>query len=573
MRLSRFPLATAKETPADAEVVSHQLMQRAGYIRKLGSGLYTWMPIGLRVLNKVAAIVREEMNHAGAVEVLMPSIQPAELWVQSGRWAQMGGEMLRITDRHNNDFCYGPTHEEVITHHVKQDVRSYRQLPLNLYQIQTKFRDERRPRFGVMRAREFLMKDAYSFHIDEADLAREYQVMREAYTRVFDRLGIDYRIVQADAGNIGGNRSEEFHVLAGSGEDLLAVSDSGPFAANIEAAPCVATGTRSGAVAEMGKVPTPEQKTCEEVSSYLNTSLSKILKFLLMTDAVDNYFVVMLRGDHTLNEIKLEKFLLTKSWYRGGAKPVELDRMTAVGLNAGFLGPVASTLDPSRFFADLSASRLSDFVCGANQTDFHLQNVNWGRDCPEPETADLRNIVEGDVSPDGVGRIKFYRGIEGGHIFQLGRKYTEAMGLSVLDEASQPVTPWMGCYGIGVSRLVAAIIEQRHDDKGIVWPASVAPFTMVICPIGMDRSDAVRETTESLYAALQAQGLDVLLDDRGQRPGAMFADAELIGIPYRIVIGDKALADGQVEFKARNLAEAERVAATAEAVRARIAAG
>lgn len=566
MRLSRFPLATAKETPADAEVVSHQLMQRAGYIRKLGSGLYTWMPIGLRVLNKVAAIVREEMNRAGAVEVLMPSIQPAELWEQSGRWAQMGGEMLRIKDRHNNDFCYGPTHEEVITHHVKQDVRSYRQLPLNLYQIQTKFRDERRPRFGVMRAREFLMKDAYSFHIDEADLAREYQVMREAYTRVFDRLGIDYRIVQADAGNIGGNRSEEFHVLAGSGEDLLAVSDSGPFAANIEAAPCVAVGARAAASAVMQQVATPGQKTCEQVARFLDTALTAKVKLLVVQTAAGELCAVALRGDHQLNEVKAAKHPMIGAGFVMAA-PEKVEAL--FGCEVGYLGPVNS---PIPVIADHAAAVIADFTCGANQTDFHLQNVNWGRDCPEPETADLRNIVEGDVSPDGVGRIKFYRGIEGGHIFQLGRKYTEAMGLSVLDEASQPVTPWMGCYGIGVSRLVAAIIEQRHDDKGIVWPASVAPFTVVICPIGMDRSDAVRETTESLYAALQAQGLDVLLDDRGQRPGAMFADAELIGIPYRIVIGDKALADGQVEFKARNLAEAERVAATAEAVRARIAA-
>jgi prolyl-tRNA synthetase len=565
MRLSRFPLSTAKETPADAEVVSHQLMQRAGYIRKLGSGLYTWMPIGLRVLKKVEQIVREEMNRAGAVEVLMPSIQPAELWEQSGRWAQMGGEMLRIKDRHHNDFCYGPTHEEVITYHVKQDVRSYRQLPLNLYQIQTKFRDERRPRFGVMRAREFLMKDAYSFHIDEADLAREYQVMREAYTRVFDRLGIDYRIVQADAGNIGGNRSEEFHVLAGSGEDLLAVSDSGPFAANIEAAACSALGPRPDAAGAMAKVATPGQKTCEQVSNFLNTPLSRKIKLLVVQTAAGELRALALRGDHQLNEVKAAKHPLIGAGFVMAA-PEKVEAL--FGCEVGYLGPVNS---PIPVIADHAAAAVADFTCGANELDFHLQNVNWARDCTEPDTADLRNIVEGDVSPDGVGHIQFYRGIEGGHIFQLGRKYSEAMGLTVLDEGGQPVTPWMGCYGIGVSRLVAAIIEQRHDDKGIVWPASVAPFSVVICPIGMDRSEAVQTKTEEIYSALQAAGIDVLLDDRGLRPGGMFADAELIGIPYRIVIGDKALADGQVEFKARDAAEAERLTADTAAILQRLA--
>lgn len=564
MRLSRFPLATAKETPADAEVVSHQLMQRAGFIRKLGSGLYTWMPIGLRVLRNIERIVREEMNRAGAVELLMPSIQPAELWQQSGRWAQMGAEMLRLKDRHGNDFCYGPTHEEVIVHHVKQDVRSYKQLPVNYYQIQTKFRDERRPRFGVMRAREFLMKDAYSFHVDEAGLAAEYEGMRAAYTRVFERLGIDYRIVQADAGNIGGNRSEEFHVLAGSGEDLLAVSDSGPYAANVEAATCAASGPRAAATAAMSEVATPGQKTCEQVSAFLKVPLTGKVKLLVLRTATGELCAVALRGDHQLNEVKAARHPAIGPGFRL-ADPEEVS--TVFGCEVGYLGPVRS---PIPVIADHAAAAVADFVCGANRNDHHLQGANWGRDCAEPEVADLRNVVEGDPSPDGVGQIRFYRGIEGGHIFQLGRKYTEAMGLTVLDEQGQSLVPWMGCYGIGVSRLAAAIIEQRHDAQGMVWPVSVAPFSVILCPIGLDKSEAVREAATALYEGLLAAGVDVALDDRGLRPGAMFADAELIGIPLRVTIGDKALAEQQFEFKRRDAAEAERIPATLDAVLERL---
>jgi prolyl-tRNA synthetase len=564
MRLSRFPLSTAKETPADADVVSHQLLQRAGFIRKLGAGLYTWMPIGLRVLRRIETIVREEMNRAGAVEVLMPSVQPAELWQQSGRWSLMGDEMLRIRDRHQNDYCYGPTHEEVIVHHVKQDVRSYKQLPINLYQIQTKFRDERRPRFGLMRAREFLMKDAYSFHLTDEDLGREYQNMRAAYTRIFERLGIDYRIVQADAGNIGGNRSEEFHVLAGSGEDLLAVSDSGPYAANVEAAVCLSPGPRPAATATMAELSTPGQKTCEQVAAFLKIPLSGKVKLLVLRTAAGELVAVALRGDHALNEVKAGKHPRIGPGFTL-APPEAVEK--AFGCEVGYLGPVAC---PVPLIADHAAAAVADFVCGANRKDTHLGGVNWGRDCAEPETADLRNVMEGDPSPDGVGQIRFYRGIEGGHIFQLGRKYTEAMDLTVLDENGQAVTPWMGCYGIGVSRLAAAIIEQRHDAQGMVWPVAVAPFTVVLCPIGLDKSEAVKTATERLYAELQQAGIEVLLDDRGQRPGAMFADAELIGIPYRVVIGDKALADGQFEFKARAGGEAERIPATASALRERM---
>ncbi|ULQ45718.1 proline--tRNA ligase [Flagellatimonas centrodinii] len=560
MRLSRFPLATAKETPADAEVVSHQLMQRAGYIRKLGSGLYTWMPIGLRVLRNIERIVREEMNRAGAVELLMPSIQPAELWQQSGRWTQMGAEMLRMQDRHGNDFCYGPTHEEVIVHHVKQDVRSYKQLPVNYYQVQTKFRDERRPRFGVMRAREFLMKDAYSFDTDEAGLVAAYGRMREAYIRIFDRLGIDYRIVQADAGNIGGNQSEEFHVLAGSGEDLLAVSDSGPYAANVEAAVCAAPGPRVAATRSLTDVATPGQRTCEQVATFLKVPLSGKVKLLVVRTAEGVLRALALRGDHQLNEVKAARHPAIGAGFTL-ADPDEV--ATLFGCEVGYLGPVNC---PLPVIADHAAAAVADFVCGANRKDFHLQGVNWGRDCPEPETADLRNVVEGDPSPDGVGQIRFYRGIEGGHIFQLGRKYTEAMGLTVLDEQGQALVPWMGCYGIGVSRLAAAIIEQRHDERGMIWPLSVAPFPLIICPIGLDKSEAVKTAAESLYSGLQAAGVDVLIDDRGLRPGGMFADAELVGIPLRVTIGDKALADNQFEFKRRDAADAERIPATVDAV-------
>ncbi|MBY8966071.1 proline--tRNA ligase [Algiphilus sp. NNCM1] len=567
MRLSHMLVPTTRETPAEAELVSHQLMLRAGLIRRLGSGLYTWMPMGLRVLQKITAIVREEMNRAGAQEVLMPSVHPAELWQASGRWDQMGAEMLRLKDRHKRDYCYGPTHEEVVTHHVKQDVRSWKQLPLNLYQIQTKFRDEIRPRFGLMRAREFVMKDAYSFHMDHDDLAREYGVMRLAYQRIFDRLGVDYRIVQADTGNIGGTASEEFHVVAGAGEDLLAVSDGSPYAANVEAAPCVASSARAEARQTAQDVATPGRATCAAVAELLALPLEQTLKLVVVEGSDGNLVALALRGDHELNEIKAER-------HPAVAAPLQLAEGTRIesvfGCAPGYLG-VRNC--PVPVIADHSAAALADFVCGANRHDFHTTGVNWGRDCPEPEVADLRNIAEGDPSPDGKGHIRFLRGIEVGHIFQLGEKYTRALELTVLDAEGASVTPQMGCYGIGVSRIAAAVVEQCHDDQGICWPQAVAPFALVICPIGLDRSEAVRAATEQLYADAQAAGVEVLLDDRGLRPGVMFADSELLGIPHRVVIGDKALADGQYEYRRRSDSEAQRVLSDHAALLDRIRAG
>ena len=566
MRLSRFPLATTKETPADAEIISHRLMLRAGLIRKLGAGLYTWMPLGLRVLRKVEQIVRDEMNRAGALELLMPSVQPAELWQESGRWDVMGAEMLRIKDRHKNDFCYGPTHEEVITHHVRQDIRSYKQLPINYYQIQTKFRDERRPRFGVMRAREFLMKDAYSFHMDAEGLAAEYQNMRAAYTRIFSRIGADFRAVKADSGNIGGAASEEFHILAGAGEDLLAVSTEGDYAANVEAAETHPSGRPLPApTAALETVSTPGQKTCEQVSRFLNVPLTGKVKLLVVKAADGGLIGIALRGDHELNEIKAAK-------HPRIASPFEMakidDVQAAFGCEVGYLGPVNC---PIPVIADFAAAEIADFVCGANQNDAHLRGANWGRDCALPETADLRMIVEGDPSPDGRGTIKLLRGIEGGHIFQLGQKYTQAMGLSVLDEKGEAITPQMGCYGIGVSRMAAAVIEQSHDANGIIWPDAIAPFRVIVTPIGTDKSPAAKEAAEQLYQQLIDAGVEALLDDRGLRPGPMFADADLIGIPHRIVIGDKGLANQQFEYKHRRAEKAEMIPATLDAVLAKLA--
>jgi prolyl-tRNA synthetase len=565
MRLSRFPLATTKETPADAEVVSHQLLLRAGFIRKLGAGLYTWMPMGLRVLRRIETIVREEMDRAGAAELLMPSIQPAELWQQSGRWSVMGSEMLRIKDRHENDYCYGPTHEEVIVHHAKQDVRSYRQLPFNWYQVQTKFRDERRPRFGLMRAREFLMKDAYSFHLDASSLEDEYQNMRRAYARIFERIGADFRIVQADSGNIGGAKSEEFHILAGSGEDLLAVSTVGGYAANIEAAACPPSGrTRGPATQALEQVSTPGQKTCEQVSKFLNVALTAKVKLLVAKGRTGGLVAIALRGDHELNEVKAAKHPLI-------ASPFEMakieDVQAAFGCEVGYLGPVGC---PVPLIADHAALEIADFVCGANVNDAHFKGANWERDCPVPQGFDLRKICEGDPSPDGQGQIRFYRGIEGGHIFQLGRKYTEAMEFTVLDEQGKAVVPEMGCYGIGVSRLVAAVIEQRHDKDGMRWPDAIAPFRVLVCPIGTDKSERVKQAAEQLYAQLIAAGVDVLLDDRGLRPGPMFADADLVGIPHRVVIGEKGLAVDQYEYKRRGADKAEMIPARLEALLERL---
>jgi prolyl-tRNA synthetase len=559
MRLSKYFLVTTKETPADAEVVSHQLMLRAGMIRKLGAGLYTWLPLGLRVVQKVEAIVRQEMNRAGALEVLVPPEVPAELWVESGRYEKYGPELLRFKDRHQRDFILGPTHEEVITDMARRDIRSYKQLPVNFYQIQTKFRDEIRPRFGVMRGREFLMKDAYSFHVDAADLVREYRNMREAYRAIFTRIGVDFRIVKADSGAIGGDRSEEFHVLAQSGEDLLAVSDGSDYAANLEAADLKPVGTRGAAAAQLEKVATPTQRTCEEVAALLQIPLQTTVK-LIVAKARDGGLVALaVRGDHTLNPLKAVK-------HPKVAEPFTLagdaEIRAAFGAEPGFLGPTAKVT----VIADHAAAVLADFVCGANETGFHLRGVNWGRDTAEPESFDLRNAVAGDPSPDGKGKLSLVRGIEVGHIFQLGRKYSDAMHMTVLDESGKELVPEMGCYGIGVTRAVAAVIEQCNDAAGIIWPDAIAPFRVIICPIGMDKSAAVKAAAEKLYGELNAAGVETLLDDRGQRPGSMFADADLIGIPHRVVIGDKGLANAQFEYKRRGTAEAQMIAADTEAV-------
>ena len=567
MRFSGMLVPTSRETPADAELVSHQLMLRAGLIRKLGSGLYSWMPMGLRVLHRITAIVREEMNRAGAQEVLLPAIQPAELWQASGRWDVMGPLMLRLKDRHKRDFCYGPTHEEVITDLVKQDVRSWKQLPINLYQIQTKFRDETRPRFGLMRAREFIMKDAYSFHVDGDGLAREYANMRATYQRIFDRLGVDYRVVQADSGDIGGTGSEEFHVLAGAGEDALAVSDAGDYAANVEAAACASPGPRPAPSAEAEEVATPGKATCEDVAELLGIPLETTIKLLVVEDADGGLLALALRGDHELNDVKAERHPRIKS----PLKLAERERIKEVfDCEAGYLGVRDC---PIPVIADHSAAALADFVCGANRVDYHLRGVNWGRDCPEPEVADLRNVCEGDPSPDGQGSIRLLRGIEVGHIFQLGDKYSKALELTVLDADSQSITPVMGCYGIGVSRIAAAVVEQCHDEQGICWPQAIAPFELLICPIGLDRSEAVREAAEALYKAAHAAGIEVLMDDRGLRPGVMFADSELLGIPHRVVIGDKALAGGEYEYRRRSEADAIRIPADHDALIDRVRAG
>lgn len=564
MRLSRFPLVTTKETPADAEVVSHKLMLRAGMIRKLGAGLYSWLPIGLRVLYKVEAIVREEMNRAGAHEIRMPGVIPAELWQESGRWAKYGPELLRFKDRHARDFVLGPTHEEVVTDLVRRDIRSYKQLPVNFYQIQTKFRDEIRPRFGVMRGREFIMKDAYSFHVTAEDLEREYQNMRATYQRIFTRIGVDFRVVRADSGAIGGKRSEEFHVLAQSGEDLLAVSDTGDYAANVEAAETRPQGARGAAVAALEKVATPGKTACEDVAAFLGMPLARLVKFIVVKAAEGGLVAVALRGDHTLNEVKAGK-------HPRIAAPVTLatdeEIRAAFGCEPGFLGPVGCRIP---VLADHAAARLADFVCGANATGFHLTGANWARDAAEPEPVDLRNVVAGDPSPNGGGTLTLTRGIEVGHIFQNGPLYTQALGVTVLGEDGKEFTPTAGCYGIGVTRVVAAVIEQRNDARGILWPDAIAPFRVLICPIGYGKAEEVRRAADQLYDALIDAGVDVALDDRDLRPGPMFADADLIGIPHRIVIGAKGLASGQYEYKRRDAAESEMIAAQCPAVLARL---
>ncbi len=549
MRATRFPLATLKETPADAEVISHQLMLRAGMIRRLASGLYSWTPLGLRVLRKVEGLVRDEMDRAGALELLMPAVQPAELWQESGRWEQYGPELLRLKDRHMREFCFGPTHEEVITDYVRREVKSYRQLPVNYYQIQTKFRDEIRPRFGVMRAREFLMKDAYSFHVDEDSLKETYARMHEAYTRIFTRCGLDFRAVLADTGSIGGNASHEFHVLADSGEDAIAFSDVSDYAANVELAEAVAPAIERTAPGEaMRLVDTPNARTIADLVEQHGLAIEKTVKTLVVAAAegADAPLIALLvRGDHELNAIKAEKLPQVASPLR---MATEEEIRAAIGAGPGSLGPVNL---PIPCVVDRAVALMSDFGAGANIDGKHYFGINWARDLPLPPVADLRNVVAGDPSPDGQGSLQIRRGIEVGHIFQLGRKYSEAMGATVLDEQGRSLVVTMGCYGIGVSRVVAAAIEQNHDAQGIIWPEALAPFTVALCPINAQKSQRLREAADALYEQLQNAGFEVFYDDRGLRPGAMFADMELIGIPHRLVLGERGLDAGEIEYKGR----------------------
>ncbi len=546
MRFTNFGLTTLKEIPSEAEIVSHQLMLRAGLIRRLASGLFTWMPLGLRVLRKVENVVREEMDRAGALELVMPAIQPAELWRESGRWDKYGNLLLRMRDRHDREFCFGPTHEEVITDIARRELRSYRQLPINFYQIQTKFRDEIRPRFGVMRAREFIMKDAYSFHIDQASLEKDgYQAMHDAYTAIFERLGLKFRVVDADSGEIGGSRSQEFHVMADSGEDAIAWSDDDDFASNVETAPTLRPDGKAPAPAqELDKISTPDVRTIDALTQLLKIGPEKMIKTLLV-DGDDGPVALVIRGDHELNTIKAEKL-------PGVASPLTMaDPATirkATGCEPGFAGPIG--LDVPIYF-DHATSLMADFVCGANEADMHLTGVNFGRDIELPETVDIRNVVDGDPSPGGKGRLKIARGIEVGHIFQLGTQYSEALGATVQDRDGKDIAMTMGCYGIGVTRIVGAAIEQNHDDKGIIWPEPLAPFDIVLIPINMQRSDNLRAAAEELYEELQAQGFAVLFDDRDARPGVKFADAELIGIPHRLVISDRGLESGELEYRHR----------------------
>ncbi|HHH36630.1 MAG TPA: proline--tRNA ligase [Gammaproteobacteria bacterium] len=550
MRRSRLLLPTLKETPADAEVTSHRLMLRAGMIRRLAAGLYTWLPLGLRVLRKVEAVVREEMDRAGAQEVLMPAVQPAELWQESGRWDQYGPELLRLRDRHGREFCFGPTHEEVITDLIRREIRSYRQLPANFYQIQTKFRDEIRPRFGLMRAREFIMKDAYSFHLDDDSLQATYDRMYAAYTRIFTRLGLSFRAVLADTGAIGGRLSHEFHVLADAGEDAIAFSTDSDYAANVELAPALPPSEPRPEPREpLEKVATPGQHSIAEVSAALGVPPARCLKTLLVTAEAGGTVALVLRGDHELNAVKAEKLPQVASPLRFAG---EEEIRAAAGCSAGSLGPVGLDIP---VIVDHAAAAVADFVCGANEDGWHYRGVNWGRDLPEPETADLRNVVEGDPSPDGRGTLVIRRGIEVGHIFQLGDKYSRAMNATCLDENGQAVVMTMGCYGIGVSRIVAAAIEQHHDERGILWPQAIAPFQVALLPLNMHKSRRLREAVENLYETLTAAGLEVLLDDRRERPGVMFADTDLVGIPHRLVLGERGLDKGMVEYKHRRDAE------------------
>jgi prolyl-tRNA synthetase len=549
-----------KEAPSDAEIVSHQLMMRAGMIKRLGSGIYTYMPMGLRVIRKVEAIIREEMDGAGAVELLMPLVQPAELWEETGRWEKMGPELLRLKDRHGRDYAFQPTSEEVVTDVVRTEIKSYRQLPLNFYHIQTKFRDERRPRFGLMRGREFTMKDAYSFDRDVAGMQHSYQVMYDAYTRIFNRFGLKFRAVAADNGAIGGSGSHEFHVIASTGEDALVYCPSSDYAANMEAAEAPALlATRAAPAQALEQVATPNMQKCEQVAAFLQLPLERTVKSIALTveqpEGGKQYWLLLIRGDHELNEVKVGKVPGLAAFRFS----TEAEILEAYGTVPGYLGPV-NTAQPVRVVADRTVANMADFVCGANVKDAHFSGANWGRDCPEPLVADLRNVVEGDAAPDGKGVLAIERGIEVGHVFQLGTRYSQDMGATYLDEQQKPVPMQMGCYGIGVTRILGAAIEQNFDDKGIIWPDAIAPFQLVLCPMGYERSEAVKTETDKLYAALQGAGVDVILDDRGLRPGAMFADWELIGVPHRVVIGERGLKDGKLEYQGRRDAEATQVA-------------
>jgi prolyl-tRNA synthetase len=566
MRASRFFISTLKEAPSDAEIVSHKLMMRAGMIKRLGSGIYTYMPLGLRVIRKVEAIIREEMNKAGGVELLMPLVQPAELWQETGRWDKMGPELLRLKDRHGRDFALQPTSEEVVTDVVRSEIKSYRQLPVNFYHIQTKFRDERRPRFGLMRGREFTMKDAYSFDRDVEGMQASYQTMFDAYVKIFTRFGLKFRAVAADNGAIGGTGSHEFHVIASTGEDALVYCPSSDYAANMEAAealPLIAS--RAAATQALSKVSTPNTTKCEEVAKLLGIGLDKTVKSIALTvEKKDEHgilvskenWLLLLRGDHELNEVKVSKVPGLKDFRFA----TEAEILEAYGSKPGYLGPIG-TKQPVSIVADRTVANMADFVCGANEAEYHLTGANWGRDVAEPVVADLRNVVEGDASPDGKGELAIERGIEVGHVFQLGTAYSAAMNCVYLDEKGQPAPMQMGCYGIGVTRILGAAIEQNFDDKGIVWPQSIAPFELVLCPMGYDRSELVKAETDRLYAELQSAGVDVIVDDRGLRPGAMFADWELVGVPHRVVIGERGLKEGNLEYQGRRDAEATAVPA------------
>jgi len=564
MRASRFFISTLKEAPSDAEIVSHKLMMRAGMIKRLGSGIYTYMPLGLRVIRKVEAIIREEMNNAGAIELLMPLVQPAELWQETGRWDKMGPELLRLKDRHGRDFALQPTSEEVITDVVRGEIKSYRQLPLNFYHIQTKFRDERRPRFGLMRGREFTMKDAYSFDRDVEGMQASYQTMFDAYVKIFSRFGLKFRAVAADNGAIGGTGSHEFHVIASTGEDALVYCPTSDYAANMEAAEAPSLlGARGAASQALTKVSTPRTVKCEEVAKLLGLPLSQTVKSIALTveneqdgKVTKENWLLLLRGDHELNEVKVSKVpgLATFRF------ATEAEIVEAYGSVPGYLGPIA-TKQQVNVVADRTVANMADFVCGANEAEFHYTGANWGRDLPEPAVADLRNVVEGDASPDGKGVLAIERGIEVGHVFQLGTAYSAKMNCVYLDEKGQPAPMQMGCYGIGVTRILGAAIEQNFDDKGIVWPDSIAPFELVLCPMGYDRSELVKSETDRLYTDLQAAGIDVIVDDRGLRPGAMFADWELVGVPHRVVVGERGLKEGNLEYQGRRDAEATAVPA------------